>query len=244
MRNRKFWCMTGLVLAGLLLAISTLAVLLKHEPNIYAVMRRPESRERRDEGLQVLAGFEQMNQDRRTKHKDWRCAVTESQLNSFFQEGFQKKGEAERLGHLGISDLVVALDDDRVRVAFRYGSGWFSTVVCYDLQIWLVPKETNTIAIKVLRARAGALPIASRTILQRLAEFAHDLNFDVKFYRHEGMTVATIQLEPSNTYNPYWRLTSVKVRRRSEDGMGVLSVQGKTEDFALPLNLPPAPAAK
>ena len=106
------------------------------------------------------------------KQETWGCDISKAELNSFFEEAFDQIGETEGLRKVGISATSVILEKDSVRLAFRYGRGMFSTVISYDLKIWLVPKEPNVIAVQILHARAGAMPISSRTILQQLSDFA------------------------------------------------------------------------
>jgi hypothetical protein len=156
------------------------------------------------------------------RQEQWDCNASEAQLNSFFEEIFPTLGEGESLRKLGMGSLVVNLEDDRMRLAFRYGSGFFSTVVSYELKIWLVPKEANTIAVEIVSARAGALPISSQSILQQLSEYGRKQNKKVNLFRHEGHPVAVIGLQADQDPHPKWILTTVEIHPNA------LMIRGKT----------------
>ena len=136
-------------------------------------------------------------------------------------------GEAESLRKLGISDPVVSLEGDSMRLGFRYGSGWFSTVVSYELKVWLVPKEANTIAVEIVSARAGAWPISSQSILHQLTEFGRNQNMKVSLFRHDGHPVAVIGLQAEQDPHPKWLLTTVTI-----DSNNNLAIHGETPQNA------------
>jgi hypothetical protein len=205
--------------------VAGLAVTVKHQPNFYRQCRLPPSEARRTSANNFLRNFVQMMAYIKDRQELWGCDATETEINSFFEETFVQLGEAESLGKLGISAPCLVLDGNEVRMAFRYGSGWFSTVISYDLKIWLVPKEPNVVAVQVLRARAGALPISCQSILQQLAEFAGKQNYKVTFYRHEGTPVAIVNLQPDQT--PTATLTMLSF---SDNKM---VIRGKTSEHSM-----------
>jgi hypothetical protein len=88
-----------------------------------------------------------------------------------------------------------------MRVAFRYGSGFWSTVLTYELRVWLVPTEVNTLAVEIVQRKAGGLPIAAQSLLSDFKELARAKNLDVTWYRQEGNPVAIIRL-PTNRARP------------------------------------------
>jgi hypothetical protein len=213
---------TFLIVGG---GLTTLTILVKHEPAFYLEKEIPPSEERKAASNAFLRDFGQMILS--MKQESWHCDISEAQLNSFFEEKFMEWGEGESLRKMGITSPRVCLEQDSMRFAFRYGRGWFSSVISYDLKIWLVPKEPNVIALEVLRARAGGLPISSRAILQQLSEYAQNQNYKVTLYRHESNPVAVIELQQ---YQPQSSriLTGLHVQAEK------LTIQGKTLEHALP----------
>lgn len=239
MANRRLWWCSGFLALMLLVCGTTFGVMLKHEPNFYEQSRVLPSEIRHNMALKVVGDFGQMCENVKAHQEKWHFHATETQLDSFLEEIFPQLEHAQTLRKLGVTDPIIALDDDCIRVAFRYGSGWFSTVVSYDLQIWLVPKEANAVAVKVLRARAGAVPISTQTILHVLADLARDQNIDMNLYRHEGKSVALLKL--GDQFNPSWILTALKAGK-TEQGPIMLAIRGRTPEHIVPL--PMIPSAK
>jgi hypothetical protein len=224
MRRLKLGWLCGITVLGLAGGLTALGAVLKHEPNFYCQNQVPPSSARTELAYAFARNFSQMMLNR--KQECWGCDASEAQLNCFFDEIFVQRGEAEDLSKLGISSPSVTLEDDHIRLAFRYGSGWFSTVISYDLRIWLVPKEANVIAVEIQSARAGALPISKQSILHQLSEIARKQNFKVTLYRHEGNSVALIDLQ-GDQQQPKSILTTLKVTTNK------LTIRGKTLGHAL-----------
>ena len=226
MPRRKSIILCGV--AGLLLAggIAALGAVVKHEPHFYRQSQLPEGDGRRQRAISAFSDFSQMIKDKDAPTPTWGCDISEIQMNSFFAEIFTERGELEGLRKIGISSPSVVLEKDHLRIAFRYDAGFISTVISYDLKVWLVPKEPNMIAVEFLSARAGALPISSQSILQQLCDVARKQDYKVSLYRHEGNSVAVVQLQP-NENHPTWLLTALQVNPNK------LSIRGKTPDHAL-----------
>ncbi len=224
-KHKVYWAL-ALTILYLAVGVSVLAALAKHEPSFYRQHQAPPSEARKDLAYAFASKFGQMVADRNARMETWACQATDAQINCFFEEIFVQQGEAEGLRKLGISSPRVTFEDNHLRLAFRYGSGWFSTVISYDLKIWLVPKEANVIALEILSARAGALPISKQSILPQLSDFARKLNYKVTLYRYEGNPVALIELE-GDQLHPKALLTTLQV------GVNTLSIHGKTLEHAV-----------
>jgi hypothetical protein len=231
-KNRMFWVF-GLLLFLVADGVLALTVMVKHEPNFYRQGQLAPSPERKDLADTFLRNFLQMMANIKGSVEDWGCDATEAQLNSFFEEAFVQQGEAESLRKLGICSPRVALDGEHIRMAFRYGKGWFSTVISYELKIWLVPKEANVVAVQILSARAGAVPISCQSIVHQLTEVAREQNYRVTLYRHEGTPVAVIRLQEQA--NPVHTLSLLQF------STGSLSIRGKTLEHARPIVPGPVP---
>lgn len=183
--------------AGLLLTTlgSAAALVLKHEPAFYVQAAVPASSERAALSKAFLTGAMQLWEDAKFGKGKWGHSFSQAQLNSFFEEDFIRIGEAENLSKLGISEPRVVLEEDRIRLAFRYGSGVLSTVVSYDLRVWRVAKETNLIAVEIRSRRAGALAMSSQALLNELSQLAARNGMEMTLYRHEGHPVAVIRFQ-------------------------------------------------
>ena len=149
MPRRKLFLVTTLGAIVLAVALTVLGFFVKHEPNFYRQTQLPAGEVKKQIGLECSRKFVQMVLDKNAKKEDWGCEVSEAELNSFLSEVFPDKGESEGLGKLGISAPSVVLEDkNHLRIAFRYDTGWFSTIISYELKIWLVQKDPNVIAVE------------------------------------------------------------------------------------------------
>jgi hypothetical protein len=231
MRKRKWFslcCVAALLVGAGLMA---LAIALKHQPNFYLQSQVEPGEARKFLANELLGKYTQMIANKNARQDAWSCTASEAQLNSFFAEHFPKLGDGESLRKLGISAPVVTMENDSMRLGFYYGSGWFSTIVSYEIKVWLVPKEANTIAVEIISARAGALPISSQSILQQLSEFGRNQNMKVNLFRYEGHPVAVIGLQADQDPHPKWLLTTFTIDKYK------LEIHGKTPDHAkLPLD--------
>jgi hypothetical protein len=226
MARRRLFIVSGFAIITLACGLSALGAVVKHEPNFYQLAQGQSSDTRRKDALACVREFTQMVKDREASVEKWGCKVSEVELNSFFQEMFAQQGEAENLRRFGISSPTVVLDKDEFRIGFRYDTGWFNTVISYRVKVWLVPKEPNVIAVEFLNARAGGLPITSQALMHQLREAALKLDYKVTLYRHEGNTVAVVQLNP-NEMHPKSLLTTLQIEREG------VTIQGKTLEHAL-----------
>src|SRR5260370_20011592 len=214
MRTKKAFLLSlssGLLTAAL---VAGAGFALKHDPHFYHASDFPSSAERKQLSIKCVGDFMQMLGDvKGGDQKPWEVSFTESGINSFFQEDLVSLGEAENLRKIGVSEPRVAFDQDRIRFAFRYGSGFWSTVVSYDVRVGAVPKEPNVRAVESLGGRAGAMPISVQSLLAEVTELAARQNIEVTAYRHEGHPVALFRFQADQA-RPTAHLTCV----RSEPG--------------------------
>ncbi len=222
MRKRKWFGLCGIAAILIGVGLTALGVTVKHVPNFYTQSQVEPGDARTFLANEFLSNFTQMMLLINGRQEKWDCIASEAQLNSFLEELFPQLGEGESLRKLGMGSLVVTLEEDGMRLAFRYGSGLFSTVVSYELKIWLVPKEANTIAVEIVSARAGAVPISSQSILHQLSEYGRKQNKKVNLFRHDGHPVAVIGLQAEQDPHPKWILTAVEVHQNG------LVIHGKT----------------
>ncbi len=233
MGKKKKVCLWGGVLVLLLGGVgSVLAVLLKHEPGFYERAAVPETEQRRSMSDAFFAKFSQMMINVGVDREgDWHFQFSEAELNSFFEEGFVRLGEAENFRKMGVSHPRVVMEDDQLRLAFRYGSGWFSTVVSLELRIW-APKEPNLLAVELRSRRAGGLPISSMALLKEVSELAKRHNIEVNAYRYQGNPVALVRFQSGERVRPSMMLSSLKIEP------GSLVISGQTFDTTHGQELP------
>lgn len=211
--------MTFLAAAG-----ATVVVLVRHEPDFYrraAVAGGPQRLEISNEFfvrdfVPFVANFD-------GGREEWKAKFTQEQINSFFEEDFIRFGDADYFRKIGIVNPRVEFTDDVIRIGFRYGTGWWSTVLSYDLKIWLAKNEVNVIAIEIQRRRAGAMSIPTQQIFKELKDVGRRQNIEVEWYRHNGNPVAIVKFQ-SDRPRPTAQLYNIKI----EDG--AVHLEGQSID--------------
>jgi hypothetical protein len=221
--------LTALGLAVVLVAglggILLLAV--KHEPYFYRSCRVEPGAQRKQLSVECLRKMLTIGARFDGDQGKWSYDFTQEECNSYFEEDFIRLKDAEALAKLGISEPRIRFDDDdRIRVAFRYGSGFWSTVLSYELRIWLAPLDANVICVEILNRQIGGLPFASQTMLNELKELCRNKNLDVNWYRSDNNPVAVIRL-PGNRARHFAQLLAINV------SSGRLEISGQCNDPGL-----------
>ena len=210
------------IIGMIVLMLLAAGVALKFEPHFYRTPTIEPSAERTERSNKVVNQLLQLVVDLKFQQDGWHHDFKDVEINSFFQEDFAKPGGPENLHNMGVSEPRVAFDEGRIRLAFRYGHGFWSTVVSCDLRAWVVSKETNVLAIEVLSRRAGALPIPEQALLSQLGELLAKRNIEVTPYRHEGHLVALLRFQGENP-RPMAQLRCVQTT------LGKLSIEASTD---------------
>lgn len=201
---------------------ATFVVLLRHEPTFYARVTVAEGDHRQKlskafyvEVLGLIDGI--------VNKRQWYAAFTEEQINSYFEEDFLQAPPEARFLPDSISEPRIALLPDKVRLAFRYSVGPWSSIVSLDLRVWLTPKEPNVVALELQGLHAGSLPFSTQSLLNAIDEVARQQHLRIIWYRHEGNPVALMRFQ-SNQYRQTFQLQRLELRE------GVLVVGGRSVD--------------
>jgi hypothetical protein len=213
----------GIIVLAIGATTGTLVLMVLHEPEFYrrsgipaGEQRQKWSREFRREALDLYSGI--------TGYKNWGARFSEQQINSYLAEDLLRTGGVERAAFPeGFSDPRVSIDQDRIRLGFRYGGKRWSAIVSIDLRVWLVENEPNVIALQVEQMRVGSLPITVQSLLERFAEAVRrqDIEKDIEmsWYRHNGKPVALVRIAPGRK-DPAVQLLQVKMHP------GMMSLRG------------------
>jgi hypothetical protein len=219
----------GIVLViggGLLLAV-------KHEPRFYAHATMAPGSERVERSKLCFKKLFALGNRFVDGQGKWSYEFSEEEFNSFFEEEFVRLGDAEALAKVGVTAPRLRFEKDRIRLAFRYGNGFWSTVLSYDLRVWLAPKDVNVLVVEFLNRQIGGLPIASQTMLNEIKELSRNRNLDVTWFRSDDHNpVAVIRL-PSNRSRNFAQLLNIDV------SPGHLTISGQCNDPNLQAMLTP-----
>lgn len=195
MRHKRTLATIGMLVFLFGVSISVLVILLKHEPSFYRELAIAPSPQRKKASQEFQTHFFDLMNSITNNEANWGDTFTAEQFNSYFQEDLGKSGALEALWQKGIHDPRIALESERVRLAFRYGKGFWSTIISINLKVWLVAHEPNVVAMELERLQAGAIPITAQSLLEYATEAARQLNIEVNWYRHHGNPVALLRFQ-------------------------------------------------
>jgi hypothetical protein len=118
-----------------------------------------------------------------------------------------------------LHDPRVAIDAKQVTIACRFDQGGLHSV----LTLTLAPSvpEPNLLALRIVDARVGLLPMPLGQVLDRISEAARNMGLHLKWGRSSGEPVAAILLPQSDD-----RPVRVETLRL---GDGEIYVEGTTE---------------
>jgi hypothetical protein len=199
---------------SLYLALATFAViglalgtgiysLLRHEPTFYRIQMakaEPKSIEKAKEFASECIEF-------------IAAVGTEKEESS-------QKGKPEKILPDFLQSPRIALENDRLRFAFRLGSGKLSTVVSADLKLWLAKDEPNVMAIQISSLKAGAIPVSLVSIFDRLLDQARQNGIDANWYRYKGNPVVVIRFQADQA-RPTMLFQALEVEK------GSITIRGK-----------------
>jgi hypothetical protein len=189
MRRRRTVLITLTLLVGTVATVlGSVGYAVKREPDFYSRLPCPVDWDTREKAANLVTRVQDLKNDVRSK-LEWGDTFTADDLNCFFVEGMGRKGALASMLPERFHSPRVAIDGDRLKLGFRYGEGFWSTVISLELRVWLVANETNLVAVEVCDLRAGGLPFGSQSILDWIAEVARDSHVEVTWYRHKGNPV-------------------------------------------------------
>jgi hypothetical protein len=224
MRRRRLLISLGLVLGFLVLVLVGLAAMVKREPSFYRHAELPAGEPRANLSREAVSQYTQILSA--LDEADWRVAFSSEQVNAFFQEDYHKLGGDENLPD-DCHAPRVKVEDGKMRVGIRYGSGLFSTVLSLEIKLWKVVGEVNTLAMEIVSLQAGSLPLSTGRLLDRLSEAARRENIEISWYRHDGHHVAIMRFQADLT-RPTFQFDRIELKD------GKLVVIGRSTDLLGP----------
>ena len=154
-----------------------------------------------------------------TAKPEWGATFEARELNCFLHE-YATEVNARLGGHIHTPRM--SFDGDRVRLGVRSGTGLFSLIFWIELRVWLVKSEPNCLAVEISSIKAGLIPIAGQSILDRVTEAARASNVDVAWYRNNGKPVGIFRLFTDQSRRQPKQIRAVQIRE------GQLTIAGRT----------------
>lgn len=121
----------------------------------------------------------------------WEAVFTEDQINGWLAADLPDK--FPRALPPGAEEPRVAIDSQMVHVACRFDNGKVRTVISFGLDVNLTT-ETNTLAVRVSKLRAGALPVPLKQFLDKISAHAQRANIPLQWSQIDGDPVALVTI--------------------------------------------------
>jgi hypothetical protein len=199
--------------------------LLSHEPTFYrqAGLAAGPERASASRAFEVKA-FDLINEMQ--TRAQWQIKVTDQECNSWFAEDFIHSNLAQQLPG-NVREPRIAFVPGGIQVGFRYGTSDWNSVVSLEAQVWLAPRETNAVVVKIVHFNAGAMPLTSKILQEELTKFARRNNIKVQWYRQDDHPVVVLRFQHDR------RVPSM-ILKRLDLRQGELYLEGSTPEPEVP----------
>ena len=219
-----------LLVGGIALCFGGVFYLAKREPDFYQRAPDPDDFETRERAAHLLTRVQDLKNEIRSR-SEWGESFSAEELNCFFVENMGRKGGLASMLPEGVHSPRVAIDGDRLKIGFKYGDGFWSTVVWVELKVWLVKDEPNLVALEVCDLRTGSLPVGSQSVLDSISESARDWNIEVTWYRNGSNPVGLFRFFANQVGQPSSQILTLDVKD------GKIVVAGRSSPDASPVAL-------
>jgi hypothetical protein len=191
----RYILMTAVVVLGLLgVAVLGLFNAVHREPEFYQQAMLVEPNIHADAGDELEQGILDLHNDVRTVGT-WEATFTEEQINGWLVSDLPEK--FPRVLPRGTQEPRIAIDKDAIRVACRFDNGKIKTVISMALGVDLTT-ETNTLAVRVSKLRAGLLPVPLKHFLDKISTAARRGDIPLRWRQANGDPVALVTIPVSH----------------------------------------------
>lgn len=205
---------------------AALWMLVRYEPRLYLQAAVPPGEVRQQLSTECSRELSQLYSAVTTQNEQpWEHRFTDEQINSYLAEHFVQSHFDKEFLPEGMSQPRIVIDTDKIRVAFRYGKGLWSTIVSINLRVWLVKGEPNVVALKLIGFHAGALPVSAQSLLESITQTCQKNGIGVDWYRDDGAPVALLRFQAEQPH-PTLELKLIKLEP------GSIRIEGLTKDPA------------
>ncbi len=194
MRRRAFLRAMGWVCLLLALVFGALIALLRREPDLYRRTTVADGPMRVELSKRFASQAQNLFTAGLSGDGNWSEEFTAQQINSYFAEDFVRVKPFKLPQSL--NSPRVAIRPGLLEIGFRYGQGFWSSIITIDLNVWLAANEPNVVVVELLDIKAGAIPISMQSVLEQIADNARRWNLDVNWYRHDDHPVALVRIQP------------------------------------------------
>jgi hypothetical protein len=152
------------------------------------------------------------------KKGHWEALFTAEQINGWLAVDMARN-HPDALPPM-LHDPRVVIDPKHVTVACRFDRDGLSSVLSLTVEPYM--PEPNVVALRIVKARAGLLPVPLGQVLDGLSEAARNLQVHLQWRRAGGDPVAMFSLPPTDGDRPV-RIETLRL------GDGEVYVAGTTQ---------------
>ncbi len=139
----------------------------------------------------------------------WQTLFTDEQINAWL--ALELATNYPQLLPSELREPRVAFHDHEATIACRYHNGEASAVVSLSVDVSL--HDPHVLALRIRRARAGALPVPLAQVLDGISHAARELNLRIEWRKTHGDPVALITLpKPRSGQGDAVRLNSIELK--------------------------------
>ncbi|MBU4272689.1 MAG: hypothetical protein KKE86_14045 [Planctomycetes bacterium] len=201
-----------------LLALLMLYIAARHVPGFYReAMEIPRGKLEKgsDRMLRQAAALESAA----NKEGPWEAIVTAEEINGWLAVDLEKN-HPNALPPT-IRDPRVAIDENGITVACRFEQDGTKSI----LSLTIAPSvpEPNVVALRIVRARAGLLPVPLGQVLDRVSEAAREMQLHLEWRRGGDDPVALLSLPNNEDGGRIMRIETLRL------GDGEIYITGTTK---------------
>lgn len=163
----------------------------RHVPEFYTQALALDSETQEEARQQFESGVTMLYSDAQ-KEGTWYAVFTAKQINAWLAVDLRKKHGELIPGT--VQDPRVAIRPEMITLAVRYEKDSVKTIFSFDVDVYLA--EANVIAFRLHKARAGALPVPMKTVLEHVTKTAKRLEVPLRWEQKDGDPVALLTIIP------------------------------------------------
>ncbi|MEN6457619.1 MAG: hypothetical protein ABFC63_01705 [Thermoguttaceae bacterium] len=207
-RKLRMVLLVGLCVAGLLIvAVVGLYWAAKHEPAFYCNAMATSETDLTDGSQQMLreaAALESVGQ----RNGRWQAVITAAHLNGWL--AVDRAKNHPNLLPPTVHDPRVAIDAHGITIGCRFDHPMVTTVLSLNVQPFL--SESNVVGLRIVRARAGAIPLPLGQVLDAVSETAHAADLSLRWRHTDGDPVALVSLPEDDDARHLVRIDKIELR--------------------------------
>jgi hypothetical protein len=214
---RLFLWIAGIAAIIVVLLLLCLYLAARHEPAFYRralETDRPVLEKGSDRMLRKAAAL----QSALARPDRWEIHITAEEINGWLAVDLPKNHPKALPPTL--KDPRVVIDPNEMTVACRFDQNGMESILSLTVQPYMA--EANVVALRIVRARAGLLPLPLKRVTDGVSQAARDLQLPLE-WRRGGDPVALFSVPTSNDDGRIVRIETVRL------GEGEIYVAGTTQ---------------